>query len=128
MYKHMIQFLDRPDLYQKTEAAFWDDEHISGEMLKAHLAPDFEGASRKLEFIQRSAAWIGEIMPPAKYPRILDVGCGPGLYTERFAKMGYGTTGMDLSRRSVQYARDSAASQGLDITYYCQNYLAMELE
>ena len=61
MYKHMIQFLDRPDLYQKTEAAFWDDEHISGEMLKAHLAPDFEGASRKLEFIQRSAAWIGEI-------------------------------------------------------------------
>ena len=28
MYKHMIQFLDRPDLYQKTEAAFWDDERI----------------------------------------------------------------------------------------------------
>ena len=37
---------------------FWNDEYISEQMLKAHLDPEFDGASRKLDFIEKSVAWI----------------------------------------------------------------------
>lgn len=47
-----IKELDRPPIYTKTSVKFWDDEYISQQMLEAHLNPDFEGASRKLDFIE----------------------------------------------------------------------------
>ena len=69
---------------------FWDDEHISLQMLNAHLNPNYDGASRKLEFIEKSVDWISKILPSEHYPSVLDIGCGPGLYTERYAKRGIG--------------------------------------
>lgn len=127
MFKKIDKALRRPSLYEKSAAAFWDDEYISKQMLKAHLDPDFEGASRKLAFIEKSAAWIGKILPPAEFPSLLDIGCGPGIYAERFAKEGYRVTGVDFSRRSIDYARNSAENQNLDITYIFQDYLSMDL-
>ncbi|HOJ15222.1 MAG TPA: class I SAM-dependent methyltransferase, partial [Deltaproteobacteria bacterium] len=38
--------------------------------------------------------------------RILDLGCGPGLYTKRLSDAGYDVTGMDYSRRSIAYAKE----------------------
>ena len=116
-----------PALYQKSETAFWDDEHISKQMLQAHLDPQTDGASRRLDFIEQSASWIQTIAPPQRHPVLLDVGCGPGTYAERFAQLGYTVTGVDLSRRSIGYARDSAAKKGLDIRYVCQDYLALDI-
>lgn len=126
---HMIlNSLEKPAIYTKTNVKFWDDPYISGQMLKAHLDLDFDGASRKLDFIEKSAAWIKQLVPPSDYPSLLDVGCGPGIYAERFAKAGYQVTGIDFSKRSIDYARQSADSNNLDITYYYQNYLEMDLD
>lgn len=127
MHSNLISLLETPPLYRKTEVPFWDDAYISQQMLKAHLDPDFEGASRKLDFIDRSADWIQKIVPPAAYRELLDLGCGPGLYAERFAKAGYKVTGVDFSRRSIGYAADSAIKAALDIRYRYQNYLDMRL-
>lgn len=127
MYQRMKQMFEQPALYKKSEAAFWNEEHISKQMLHAHLDPNFEGASRKADFIEKSAQWIGKRLPPDKYYKLLDLGCGPGLYTERFAKMGYQVTGIDVSERSIEYAKKAAKQQELDITYHCQNYLNMDL-
>lgn len=124
----MITALKKPSIYTKSESAFWDDEYISKQMLKAHLDPDFEGASRKLDFIEQSASWIKELLPPAQYPRLLDIGCGPGIYAEKFAQAGYNVTGIDFSRRSIEYARQSAQDKNLDISYLYQNYLEMDLD
>ena len=125
MYYDILQALEKPPLYTKTKGEFWNDSYISQQMLKAHLDPEFEGASRKLEFIESSASRIKELVPPAEFSSLLDVGCGPGLYTERFSRQGYRVTGIDFSRRSIEYARRSAAGQGLDIAYFCQDYLEM---
>lgn len=127
MFESISKALERPPLYKKTETAFWNEEHISKQMLKAHLDPDFEGASRKLEFIEKSAAWIKEIILPLKYPLLLDVGCGPGIYAEEFTKNGYRVTGVDFSKRSIDYAQNTSKEQGLDITYLYQDYLDMNL-
>lgn len=128
MYSNINKALEKPPLYKKTEVAFWDDEYISKQMLKAHLNPNFEGASRKLDFIDKSVAWISEIAPPAINPLLLDIGCGPGIYAEKFSKAGYTVTGVDFSKRSIAYAQTSAKEQHLTITYLYQNYLTMELQ
>lgn len=127
MFDTIYKMLELPELYEKTEAAFWDDGYISGQMLKAHLDPDFDGASRKSEFIDKSAAWIARALPPQSCPLLLDVGCGPGLYAERFTGYGYRVTGVDFSRRSIGYAQASAAQNGLEIDYQCQDYLNLQL-
>jgi SAM-dependent methyltransferase len=127
MFKSLIPTLERPPLYTKTKVPFWDDKHISKQMLKAHLDPIFEGASRKLAFIDKSAVWIKEIAPPSRYRQLLDLGCGPGIYAEKFTQMGYQVTGIDFSKRSINYAMESAKKRSLDIRYLYQNYLNMNL-
>ncbi|WP_313527494.1 class I SAM-dependent methyltransferase [Anaerotignum sp.] len=127
MFKSISKMLERPPLFTPTETAFWDDDYISKQMLKAHLDPEFEGASRKLTFIEESVSWIKDVVSPVKYPLLLDVGCGPGIYAERFAKIGYQVTGIDFSKRSINYAKSSALKNGLDIAYHYQDYLTMRL-
>lgn len=127
MYNDISKILEKPPLYKKTEVAFWNDKHISKQMLKAHLDPEFEGASRKLKFIEKSVEWIIEIVPPSSYPSLLDIGCGPGIYAEKFEKNHYQVTGIDFSKRSIDYARNSAIKQGMDINYLYENYLDIEL-
>lgn len=59
--RKLIEYIkQKPQIYEASSSAFWDDENISGYMLEAHLDPDAEGATRKHEFIQRSADWIAE--------------------------------------------------------------------
>lgn len=128
MYETMIQALEKPSLYAKSTIPFWDDEHISRQMLDAHLNPNFEGASRKIEFINRSVDWIREVVPPAKYRQLLDIGCGPGIYAEKFTQAGYEVTGVDFSKRSIDYAKETATKHGLDIRYFYQNYLHLNLK
>lgn len=118
----------KPAPYEEMKIPFWDDDHISKQMLSAHLNPDSDGASRRLDFIDRSVAWIQEQIPPKGYPTLLDIGCGPGIYAERFAKCGYRVTGVDFSRRSIRYARENALKNDLEITYLFQNYLQLDID
>lgn len=113
----------RPELFEQSPYPFWDDDHISAQMLKAHLDPDCDGASRKPAFLDRSAEWIASLAAPAAGKRLLDLGCGPGLYAERFHCKGFQVNGLDLSRRSIAYAR---AHTDPAIRYRCTDYLDTE--
>ena len=127
MFKRISEMLAHPMIFQEMKVPFWNDAYISKQMLKAHLDPDFNGASRKHPFIESSVAWIKEMVPPQDYCALLDLGCGPGLYAERFAKAGFQVTGVDFSERSIEYARDSARRSGLGIQYIYHDYLDLEL-
>jgi 2-polyprenyl-3-methyl-5-hydroxy-6-metoxy-1,4-benzoquinol methylase len=127
--KTLLNYLkDRPKLYEPSSAKFWDDEHISKGMLEAHLNPEVEAATRKLDFVDRSASWITSLAMKQEYTELLDLGCGPGIYAERFYKKGFRVTGIDLSHRSVDYARASAKQKNLHIFYLCQNYLELDYQ
>ncbi|MEE9615377.1 MAG: bifunctional 2-polyprenyl-6-hydroxyphenol methylase/3-demethylubiquinol 3-O-methyltransferase UbiG, partial [Thermodesulfobacteriota bacterium] len=52
-----------------------------------------------------------------KGKRVLDVGCGGGLLSERFAVSGAVVTGIDLSPLSIEAAKEHAESTGLKIDY-----------
>ena len=48
---------------------------------------------------------------------LLDVGCGAGLASEAFARMGARVTGLEAAPEALAAARDHAASEGLTIDY-----------
>ena len=58
--------------------------------------------------------------------RVLDLGCGPGLYASRLAEAGIEVTGIDFSPRSIAYAREAAARDGLRLTYVNEDYLTWD--
>ena len=49
--------------------------------------------------------------------KVLDIGCGGGLLSEKFAQAGAQVTGIDLSASSLEVARCHAGQQGLQIEY-----------
>jgi len=122
-FENLFSQTAKPALYARSGNPFWEDEHISAQMLEAHLDPNTDAATRKPAFMDASAVWILKMLPPSAYPRLLDLGCGPGLYAQRFARMGYHVTGVDFSRRSLDYARASARKSNLAVNYLFQNYL-----
>jgi SAM-dependent methyltransferase len=48
---------------------------------------------------------------------LLDLGCGPGLYSSRLARLGHVCTGIDFAPASIQYAREQAGQGHLPCTY-----------
>ena len=121
----LIELQQKPVPFTPGEALFWDDPHISMQMLDAHLNPDIDTASRRPEIIDRSVRWLIEKLGLKTGASILDLGCGPGLYTSRFAQAGFHVTGMDYSHRSIEYASKYAIEYNLNITYRYQNYLEL---
>ncbi len=128
MFRFDATHVQCPPAYTKSATNFWTEPHCSERLLEAHLDPDFEGASRKHAFMERSVAFIKERIPPAIFPQLIDFGCGPGLYAERLAACGFVVTGVDFSERSIAYAKASAARKGLDIRYIFQDYLSFAPE
>ena len=130
MFSELIKFIPKPELYAPSinslYRALWDDEHISRGMLEAHLNPSWDAASRNHEFLDKSAKWISKIAPPSQYKQLLDLGCGPGLYAERFNNAGYSVTGIDFSKRSIEYAKEQSTLNKSNIEYLYQDYLEIE--
>ena len=122
MIDTLFHLLKKPVLWQRSTEPFWDDVHISKGMLEAHLDPDWDAASRPHSLIDRSVEWLSTVIPVGS--KILDIGCGPGLYTKRLSDSGYDVTGMDYSRRSIAYAK----SQDAKTEYICQNYLEFDYD
>ncbi len=127
MFEKLKLINQRPDVWScYTAALLWTDEHTSGQMLQLHLNPEVDMASRRTEFIERSVAWMQERFDIGADSNICDFGCGPGLYTSRFAQLGAEVTGVDFSSRSIDYARSQAEKASLSINYIKQNYLQFE--
>jgi 2-polyprenyl-3-methyl-5-hydroxy-6-metoxy-1,4-benzoquinol methylase len=125
---NLVMLQKRPEPFTPGEPRFWDDPHISKHMLAAHLDSQSDLASRKPETIDASVAWIMGTLQLQAGDHVLDLGCGPGLYSNRLAQLGLQVTGVDYSNRSIEYARWSAEDLGLAIAYRCQDYLTLEDE
>ena len=115
----------KPELWATGADLFWDDPHISREMLKVHLDPAIDLASRRPETIDRTVEWLVRALGAAPGTQVLDLGCGPGLYSQRLAERGISVTGVDYSRNSLAYARAQAAEAGLAIKYAYMDYRSL---
>ncbi len=122
------ELLKKPALYTTGEKKFWDDPHISKQMLKYHLNPDQHLASRKPETIERTVNWLFSHLGLIPGMEVADLGCGPGLYCTRFYQKGLRVTGIDFSLNSINYAQDYARKHGFNIKYIYQNYLELDYQ
>jgi cyclopropane fatty-acyl-phospholipid synthase-like methyltransferase len=124
MFKELQNIESRPRPFEfYTADDLWTDEYTSQKMLTNHLDDSTDLSSRKSTFIDRSVEWIVSQFHPGQGTKVADFGCGPGLYTTRLAKTQAAITGIDFSKRSIQYARETAAREGLSIQYINKNYL-----
>jgi len=116
--------LRRPPLYDTAAELYWRDPYVADHILDAHLDPTIDDASRRPTTIARSVAWIAE--QAAGRQRVLDLGCGPGLYCEELAARGFQVTGVDFSERAIEYASGHAADSGLSIEYRLSDYRELD--
>ena len=117
---------DKPELFTPGEPRFWDDPHISQSMLEAHLDSSHEAASRQPQVIEQTVQhWLSSgLVKPGD--RLLDLGCGPGLYAQRLSQAGVHVTGVDLSENSLRYAKAQAQERRLEIDYRMMNFLDLD--
>jgi SAM-dependent methyltransferase len=126
LLSYVLQYSVKPQLFEPGEARFWDDSYISKCMLEAHLNPDHDAASRRPVTIEKEVRHLVSSEFIKHGDRVLDLGCGPGLYASRLAERGVRVTGIDISRRSLDQARKYARENGLDIDYQGMNFFDID--
>lgn len=92
----------KPVLFEKSAHNIWTDPYIQQQILKDHLDPQSDGASRKRESVLKIVDFILQHTKPQSH--LLDLGCGPGLYTSLLADKDYMVTGIDFNKASIEYA------------------------
>lgn len=110
-----------PQPWAEGEKIPWNDPDFSQRMLQEHLSQEHDAASRRLRTIDDHVDWIHTEILSGKNGRVLDLGCGPGLYASRLARLGHTCTGIDFSPASIAYAREHAESEQLPCTYIQQD-------
>lgn len=65
----------------------------------------------RLSFVQKHQPLVGL--------RVLDIGCGAGIFSEALAKSGAQVTSIDLAEELIQVAQQHAKDSSLDIDYQC---------
>jgi len=110
--------IPRPPVpWQEGDNIPWDDPAFSKRMLCEHLSQDHDAASRRKEIVDAHVAWIHTHVLRERSTRILDLGCGPGLYTSRLAKLGHTCVGVDFAPAAVAHAREEAEAESLPCEY-----------
>ncbi|BDY05251.1 class I SAM-dependent methyltransferase [Ferrimonas sp. YFM] len=129
MYRQLIEINKKPAPFESiTTLELWTDPHRAEQMLAYHLSDATELASRSTGQRQASTNWMIQHFGIKSGTRVCDFGCGPGLYTQAFARADAKVTGVDFSTNSLQYARTQARKSGLDINYIEANYLEFETD
>lgn len=107
----------RPSPWVEGDNIPWNDPEFSERMLAEHLSQEHDLASRKTESIDSHVDWVHSSILEGRPGRVLDLGCGPGLYAQRLARRGCTCVGVDFSPASIRHASEAAAADGLECRF-----------
>lgn len=113
----LVRRMPTPEPWSEHDKIPWDDPGFSRRMLREHLSQAHDAASRRFSRVDRHVRWIHQEVLGGRPSAILDLGCGPGLYTERLAALGHRCTGVDFSPASIEYACATAEESGSGAQY-----------
>lgn len=136
--RHLHRITRKPRLFEDSRRLFWADPYIARHTLEAHLDPETDAASRPPEQVEGAAAFVAAKLEGRKQadsgdsasrsrPRVLDLGCGPGLIAKSLAARGLEVRGVDVSPASIGYARKHSAPYQEQLRYEQEDYLEAEL-
>ena len=129
MFNKLKNINSRPKPFEYyTAIELWTNDYTAKQMLNFHLNEDLDLASRNKAFMDRSTKFIIEQFKMDNTKDVAEFGCGPGLYTHKFAETGAKVTGIDVSANSIKYAQDQAEKAGLDIDYIVADYLNFDTD
>ncbi len=115
---NIIHRIPSPEPWAEGDKIPWNDPDFSRRMLREHLSQAHDAASRRTPIIEEHVDWIQREVLLNRSSRVLDLGCGPGLYSSRLAQRGHTCVGIDFSPASIAYAREVARSQQLACEYH----------
>lgn len=89
----------------------WD--RLATNLLRCGLPESGLGCLSPLAVVEERVAWLVERLALPPGAAILDIGCGPGWYSQRLTRYGYQVTGVDIALPFLAYARREAERGGL---------------
>ena len=102
----------------------WGDPDTSRRLLLEHLDQSHDGASRRSQLVDRHVRRLARLLAPVAAEgsaRVLDAGCGPGLYSLRLAQLGFDVTGVDVGEAVLEHGRREARRAGVAVRYRREN-------
>ncbi len=117
-----------PEPWEEGDNIPWDEPGFSQRMLAEHLSQAHDMASRRAPKIEEHVRWIHSEVLGERPIRILDLCCGPGLYTSRLASFGHECVGIDFSPAAIAYAREQAAADNLACRYVREDIRVAEFD
>ncbi|PTK00452.1 class I SAM-dependent methyltransferase [Mammaliicoccus sciuri] len=123
---NLLNHLHSPEPFEKSEDNIWLDSLFSSFVLDSYFNSEIYGGSKDTDFINKTSIFFSENFPSDKYKKLLDLGCGPGLYAEAFAKKGYDVTGIDYSSTAINYAIKNAKNSKSNIHYFEDDILSFK--
>jgi SAM-dependent methyltransferase len=108
---------DKPRPWAEGDNIPWREPGFSTRMLAEHLNQEHDYASRRGPVIEGHVRWIHTELLGGRPTRLLDLCCGPGLYTARLARLGHECTGIDYSPAAIAYAQERCADEGWACRY-----------
>lgn len=112
-FQNIIRYI--PDVATLWDGSYkipWNDPAFSARILNEHLSQSHDLASRRQEFIEAQVSWIQSFSLADDPAAILDLGCGPGLYSQRLAGDSNYYIGLDFSPASIEYAQATWGAPG----------------
>lgn len=106
-----------PGPWSEADNIPWNEPGFSERMLREHLSQRHDRASRRSQRIDQQVRWLHDELLGSKPSRVLDLACGPGLYTERLAALGHTCLGIDFSPASIAHAVAELEGRSLDCRY-----------
>ncbi|MFK4428608.1 class I SAM-dependent methyltransferase [Bacillus sp. RC51] len=122
----LLEIAKNPEPFEKGTQEIWLDPDRADLVLKSHFDENIPGGSRESSFIDGTVDFINKIAPVEKFKKVIDLGCGPGLYSQRLAIQGYDVVGVDFNEKSIEYAISDARKKGLTIDYRIENITNIE--
>lgn len=111
----------------ETVREYWD-KHVEDWKIATHAPGSREFFAETEAYRFEKLHYLNECIPFADFPaqRVLEVGSGLGNDLSRFARQGAEVTGIDLSARAVDLARENFAQRGLSGEFLQMNGECMD--
>jgi SAM-dependent methyltransferase len=106
-----------PDPWSEGDNIPWDDAAFSHRMLREHLSQEHDRASRRFSLVDQHVRFIHQQLLSQRISRVLDLTCGPGLYTSRLAKLGHDCVGIDFPPAAIECAVSQTKQEQYNCVY-----------
>lgn len=118
---NIFKFLKNPEPFESSNNNIWIEGMLEDYTLNSYLDNNIPGGSPNDNFIKETVEFINLNNKFSKGKKVLDLGCGPGLYAKKLAKKNYQVTGVDISQKAINYAKKENNDSSID--YYCEDIL-----